>query len=81
MDGLTEGRIVHYVLPDGPFAGEHRPAIVVKVWDKETGCCNLQVLTDGTNDGELYKSGLYWATSRLYSEGHEGFTWHWPERD
>jgi hypothetical protein len=28
MEGLTEGRIVHYVMPNG----EHRPAIVVRVW-------------------------------------------------
>jgi hypothetical protein len=28
MNGLIEGRIVHYVLP----TGEHRPAIVVQVW-------------------------------------------------
>lgn len=25
----TAGRIVHYVLPGGPTAGDHRPAIVV----------------------------------------------------
>jgi hypothetical protein len=53
MEGLTEGRIVHYVMPDGV---EHRPAIVVKVWRKENGeppnngLSNLQVFTDGTND-------------------------------
>jgi len=53
MEGLTEGRIVHYVMPDGV---EHRPAIVVKVWRKEdgtppdNGVSNLQVFTDGTND-------------------------------
>lgn len=53
MDGLTEGRIVHYVMPDGV---EHRPAIVVKVWRNvdgmppENGVCQLQVFTDGSND-------------------------------
>jgi hypothetical protein len=61
MDGLTEGRIVHYVMPNG----EHRPAIVVRVWrvqdykngqvvglphPPENGCCQLHVFTDGTND-------------------------------
>ena len=48
MEGLIEGRIVHYVMPDG----EHRPAVVVKVWDHEgeTGTSNLQIITDGPND-------------------------------
>lgn len=43
-----EGRIVHYVMGHGPHKGEHRPAIVVKVWGPE--CVNLQVFTDGEND-------------------------------
>lgn len=92
MDGLTEGRIVHYVLPDGQSVGEHRPAIVVKVWDKEAGTINLTVFTDHTNDyrndpnqhpnlphhpGE---SGIMWATSVRYSENHEQGTWHWIEK-
>ena len=61
MEGLVEGRIVHYVMHDG----EHRPAIVVKVWrvqdyeDGEVvglphppvnGCCNFVVFVDGYND-------------------------------
>jgi hypothetical protein len=63
MEGLTEGRIVHYVMPDGQ---EHRPAIVVKVWRKEdgtppdNGISNLQVFTDGTNDYQ-------------HNKGHDGF--------
>lgn len=32
MEGLTEGRIVHYVLNQGRHAGEHRAAIIAKVW-------------------------------------------------
>ena len=28
------GRIVHFVLPESSrYAGEHRPAVIVKVWD------------------------------------------------
>lgn len=56
MEGLTEGRMVHFVMPDGT----HRPAVVVQVWrvTKEdgsnvpptNGCSNLQVFTDGPND-------------------------------
>lgn len=84
MEGLTEGRIVHFVMPDG----EHRPAIVVKVWDKETGYVNLQVFTDGKNDripsetqwNEEVEKGMYWATSIYYSEDHEPISWHWIEK-
>jgi len=52
MDGLTEGRIVHYVMPNG----EHRPAIVIRVWrtpdgdSPESGMSNLQLFTDDSND-------------------------------
>lgn len=81
MDGLTEGRIVHFVLPDGPNKGEHRPAIIVKVWDVSSVCdgyCNLMVFMDGYNDGGA--SFLSWKTSKCYSEGKEPDTWHWIER-
>ena len=92
MDGLTEGRMVHYVLNQGPSKGEHRPAVVVKVWrvmdalgelvPPGNGCCNLQVFTDG--DGSNGNDGLarvLWQTSVLY-EGPDGApgTWHWIEK-
>lgn len=93
MDGLTEGRIVHYVLEDGRSKGQHRPAIVVRDWKQENGLCQLQVFTDGLNDG--FESGHYlhepgaaftlpqnviWRTSVHYDENKEPGTWHWPER-
>lgn len=85
IKGLTEGRIVHYVLPDGRHAGEHRPAIVVKVWHmpdgsvQDNGLCNLQVFVDGTNDYEDYK-GSIWATSIEYDEEEkQPRTWHFIE--
>ena len=56
MNGLTEGRIVHFVMP----SGQHRPAIIVKVWrvtgagniqdPPENGLSNLTVFVDGLND-------------------------------
>ena len=80
MVGLTEGRMVHFVLDET----EHRPAIVVKVWRKadgtppDNGVCNLQVFTDGTNDRHHqehlpngFESGIAWVTSVLYSENKE----------
>ncbi len=88
MDGLTEGRIVHYVMPDGV----HRPAMVVRVWDV-MGCegySNLQVFTDGSNDlsdknkefipQEEIRRGVCWRTSICYDENKAPNTWHWIER-
>src|SRR5260221_644908 len=83
MAGLTEGRIVHYVLPDGRSKGEHRPAIIVKVWDahRAQGTVNMQVFTDGSND-YLGKGqdGTWcfslWKTSVHYSEEPKPGTWH-----
>ena len=80
MEGLTEGRIVHYVLPDGPHAGEHRPAIVVKVWTG--GYINLVVFMDGTNDGPGRGGCVEWATSIQHDPAPTppGRTWHWIEK-
>jgi hypothetical protein len=74
MQGLTEGRIVHYVMPDN----QHRPAIVVRVWDVSycEGYVNLQVFTDRLNDG---CENVEWKTSICYSENKEENTWHWIE--
>lgn len=82
MQKVSVGRIVHYVMPEGRAQGGHRAAVVVRVWDAEAGYVNLQVITDGTNDGPECASGLLWATSVLPDEETkaEG-TWHWPERD
>jgi len=96
LAGLTEGRIVHYVMPNG----EHRPAIVVRVWrelqEASPGYSNLQVFTDFGNDvkvenREFYndaeiRSGRLWATSVSYADAgesglHPPHTWHWPERN
>jgi hypothetical protein len=86
MEGLTEGRIVHFVLPDGPHAGEHRPAIVVKVWRQgdgtppANGYSNLLVFMDGTNDGDQFAGCLSWQTSVVYSDQAARRTWHWIEK-
>ena len=86
MEGLTEGRMVHFVLPDGNNTGEHRPAIVVKVWRNGSndlpgnGHSNLQVFTDSLNDGTQYAGGLVWRTSVPYDETKKPGTWHCIER-
>lgn len=80
------GDIVHYVLPNGRYPGEHRPAIVVRMWGTPTPTyeptVQLQVFTDGSNDfaeGPI-GPGLLWATSVSHDEAEKKpHTWHWPE--
>lgn len=74
MDGLTEGRIVHFVLPNG----DHRPAIVVRVWTAPL--VNLQVFIDGTNDHVPQDTYNVWQTSIPFNESGKPGTWHWIER-
>lgn len=78
------GRIVHFVLDGGPHKGEHRPAIITKIWPEYNGIQHVQrqVFTDGSNDGEAYRTGLYWATSVTYADPSENkiYSWHWPEK-
>jgi len=87
MEGLTEGRMVHYVMP----SHEHRPAIVVRVWDHNgnTGTSNLTVFVDGRNDVKVEEVDfdpknpdvlLMRCTSVRYCEVPEPFTWHWIEK-
>ena len=89
MEGLTEGRIVHYVLNEGRYPGQHRPAIVVRVWrgvdgaPPANGCCQLQVFMDGTNDNDHFQNGMgtMWRTSVLNDETEkQPGTWHWIEK-
>lgn len=79
---ITEGRIVRYVLPDGPHAGDARPAMVVRVWSPT--CVNLQVFLDGVNDFEGdpdVAPNLRWVTSAtLDPSAKEPGSWHWPPR-
>lgn len=79
LSGLTEGRIVHFVMPNG----EHRPAVIVRVWHvtgPSDGYVNLQVFTDGANDyGQENLAGIVWKTSICYDENKGVGTWHWIE--
>lgn len=87
----TVGRITHYVLPDGRSKGDHRPAVIVRVWGEDQvkagtlpaealGTVQLQVFTDGSNDGDQYAAGIVWKTSVVHDEAGGLGTWHWPER-
>lgn len=107
MEGLIEGRVVHYVINDQDaieinrrrvpgvghgenwpagaqahvgnhvMAGEHFPAMVVRVFPHEFGDepgANLQVLLDGNDQ--------FWATSIPFAEPEalRLGTWHWIEK-
>ena len=80
MEGLTEGRVVHFVMPDG----EHRAAVIVRVWrppmPEYPGYSNLLVLPDGGNDGPGNETGIRRECSVCYSEEKTPRTWHWIER-
>jgi hypothetical protein len=84
---VSVGRIVHYVLSSGANKGQHRPAIVVRVWGEatteHTPTCQLQVFTDATNDFVTGpgSNGILWATSATQDPTGERLgSWHWPEK-
>lgn len=73
------GDIVSYVMSDSAI----RPAIVVRVWENQQAgeMVNLEVFTDGLNDGARFKDGIFWATSVYHVETRReqpiANTWHW----
>lgn len=77
MDGLTVGRMVHFI----SYYGGCRAAIVTKVWNKENGVVNLNVQNDMDLDlkGGLNKE-VYSVTSVTYSDDNVGGSWHWIEK-
>jgi hypothetical protein len=72
----TIGRIVHYVMTD-EAAGKIRPAIVVAVVDATT--LNLQVFSDGENDGGNHRGNVRHRTLVAHDAAGAPGTWHWPE--
>lgn len=74
---VTVGRIVHFYprlegeTVVGPFA-----AVVSRVFDAETGCCNLHVFMDGAVPILLKTSIL-----RSASGAPEAGRWCWPPRE
>jgi|SRR5882672_9066797 len=51
IQGLTEGRIVHFVTNGGTI----RPAIIVNAWGGKEQYTNLLVFPDGTNDITVFE--------------------------
>jgi hypothetical protein len=69
LEGLTEGRIVHWVDEDGL----HNAAIVIDVVHPDRGMAGLTVFR---RSGEITvrDEDLFDETTKLPG------TWHWPER-
>ena len=77
MEGLTEGRIVHYIMSDG----RHRPAIVVNVMDKVSGSVELQVFLSKTDyPYEDSKTITAYASYGPDPETSLLGSWHWIEK-
>lgn len=69
------GRIVMFKLPahevnESVNYAPVLPAVIVRVFNEETGCCNLKLLNDGPAD--------IWKTSAIRGDS-EG-QWSWPTR-
>lgn len=77
MEGLTEGRIVHYRMVNNTlYSHDHDcyVAVVSRVRDKDRGIVDLHIFVNSSEDPvRLYRSVSYAETP---TEGH----WHWIER-
>ncbi len=79
MEGLTVGRVVHWVNDLGLNpTPKHMAAMVVHVWDSERGLVNLFVPPDSYNvqNSPLTPTSVQYADA---SENRPG-TWHWIEK-
>jgi hypothetical protein len=74
------GCMVHYVMPDGPRAGEVRPAMVIR--GLPNAAANLQIFLDGPNDapGSHVMPTSVWMGTVAYDPLGAPGTWHWPAR-
>jgi hypothetical protein len=84
MDGLTEGRMVHYVA----YNNRHLASIVIgyeippKVEDVQVDpvTADLAVFTNMRNVNGIKNFGLQFHQEIVYSESKEPGTWHWIEK-
>jgi len=85
MQTPSIGRIVRYVLADGPQKGESRAAMIVRVWSDT--CVNLLVFLDGYNDisqmalqlGAKSEPTEMRVTSCSYDADRKPGCWFWTE--
>lgn len=70
MDGLTVGRMVHFVNE----MGTHKAAIVSFVLDHESGIVDLHVMQQDTTQPIILVRGIE------HSDDARPLSWHWIER-
>lgn len=73
MDGLTEGRMCHYVA----YNNRHLASIVIGFKDDKA---DLAVFTNMSNVNGVKNFGLQFHQEIAYSETKEPGTWHWIEK-
>lgn len=77
MQGLIEGRVVHYVMSDDI----HSAAVVVQVKNQVKGVCDLVVfLSAKESEGHGITPGVpVYAHNVPYNPDGTETTWHWIE--
>ena len=75
IDGLIEGRVVHYVA----YNNRHLAAMVIGCI-QELNEADLVVFTNMENAAGKKNFGTQFHQDVKYSENKEPGTWHWPER-
>ena len=75
----TPGRIVHFVTEHGPFVGECRPGIVVRLQDPANGIIRVRVFCDPIRDGYALQQLPDQVLSVPYGADGKNGTWHWPQ--
>lgn len=73
MEGLTEGRIVRFVIA---VRGERVPALIAKVYDRDNGDVELYVFDP---DGGPRWARASYSETREHEAAQTG-TWHWTPR-
>lgn len=76
MDGLTEGRSVHYVA----YNGRHLAAIVTGTYTAGAPTADLVVFTNMENVAGEKSGGVQFHFRVQYDEVASPGTWHWIER-
>lgn len=73
------GDAVHYVLPDGPRAGECRPGVVIRVTDPASRTVVLYTITDGLADSPRFRDAPVRLTAREEVCEPRPGSWHFKE--
>jgi hypothetical protein len=75
IEGLTEGRIIHYVA----YNNRHLAGMIIGSDDVENAA-DLVVFTNMKNVNGIKNFGVQFHQDVVYSESNEVGTWHFPER-